>query len=396
MEYRFLRPLDVLYLRGNRLFGEPGEHAEAVMPPWPSLVAGAIRSRILVERGVNLARFAEGENVADTKVMRALGTPFEPGSFRVGALAVARRSGKSIDICVAPPVDLFVTEAGTSPVATYLEPVNAEKLRPLSFPIRLSALPLLRISKPAKPSSRWWLTGSGLADYLAGRPLGRTAFVGRGELWQTDARLGIALRGSTGTVETGRLYTTDAVALRPDTGFLVGVSGADDLLPSAGLLRLGGDGRGAVLESVEVSEPWRRLPREARFRIVLSTPGLFPSGWCPLPSDDGSEPLLRLPGFEARLVAAAVPRAQVVSGWDLARHCPKPAQRVVPAGAVYWFERVSGDVGALGVLLEEGLWPVLRSSGQLEALDVDTRRLYDQRRAEGFNNVWLGEWTSNT
>lgn len=400
MEYRFVQPLDVLYLRGNRLFGEAGEHAEAVMPPWPSLLAGALRSRILVDRGVDLTRFGKGQRVGGPEVEQVLGTPDEPGSFRVTALAVARWENDRVRTFVPPPADLFIPEGEAAPLPMYLEPVPCDSLAPLACPRRLSHLPVLKAPKQAKPTERWWLTEEGLDAYLAGRPLATGSSTGslvrRNALWDVDPRLGIALSAGSRTVETGRLYTSDAIAFRKSIGFLVGVAGADGLLPRDGLLRLGGDGRGAQVQVPTVKEAWRRMPQGDRFRVVLSTPGLFPSGWCPLPHDGEGDPLLRFGGLEARLVAAAVPRAQVVSGWDLARGQPKPAQRVVPAGAVYWFERLSGDVTALSVLLDEGLWPVLEATGQLAALDDEARRLYLQRKAEGFNNVWLGDWVSNT
>lgn len=49
-DYRFIEPLDVLYLRGNTLFGDAGGHGAALMPPWPSLAAGALRAQCLVAR----------------------------------------------------------------------------------------------------------------------------------------------------------------------------------------------------------------------------------------------------------------------------------------------------------------------------------------------------------
>lgn len=30
-----IEPLDVLILRGNKLFADAGSHGEALMPPWP-------------------------------------------------------------------------------------------------------------------------------------------------------------------------------------------------------------------------------------------------------------------------------------------------------------------------------------------------------------------------
>ena len=48
--YHFVQPLDVLMIRGNKSFGGEGQHGEAVMPPWPSLFAGAFRSALLACR----------------------------------------------------------------------------------------------------------------------------------------------------------------------------------------------------------------------------------------------------------------------------------------------------------------------------------------------------------
>ncbi|MCS6787457.1 MAG: hypothetical protein NZ524_10545, partial [Thiobacillaceae bacterium] len=103
------------------------------------------------------------------------------------------------------------------------------------------------------------------------------------------------------------------------------------------------------------------------FKLVLTTPGLFAQGWRPdLP-----------PALAARLVCAAVPRFEVVSGWDLAAWAPKLAQRAVPAGAVYWFEDFAGDADMLAEWVAGGLW------GE----NADPRR-----RAEGYNNALLGVW----
>ncbi len=394
MEYRFARPLDVLYLRGNRLFGGPGEHAEAQMPPWPSLAAGALRSRMLVDHQVDLARFAEDEPPNDAGLAQVLGTPQRPGTFRIGMLAVAREKDGAVEAVFPPPADLFVPADDGPSAAQLLEPVECSALAPVSFSHSLPAIPVLRAPKPEKATSEFWLRERGLAAYLAGTVPSCDDFIPRGKLWTSDPRLGIALNSTTRSADTGRLYTTDTVAFHENAGFLIGVAGAEGVLPADGLLRLGGDGRGASLSVPKVQEVWRRLPQSPRFRMVLSTPGLFPSGWLPLPLSGDAPPVLRIDGLEARLVAAAVPRAQVVSGWDLARREPKPAQRVVPAGAVYWFETVRGDMRALERVLDEGLWSVLEATGQLAVLDDRLRTLYAQRRAEGFNNVWLGDWGS--
>lgn len=45
--YYYVRPTDSLFVRGNLAFGNSGEHGASMMPPPPSLFAGAFRSALL-------------------------------------------------------------------------------------------------------------------------------------------------------------------------------------------------------------------------------------------------------------------------------------------------------------------------------------------------------------
>ena len=81
-------------------------------------------------------------------------------------------------------------------------------------------------------------------------------------------------------------------------------------------------------------------------RLVLVTPAEFERGWLPDGFDESPDPergpyLGRIPGLDAELAlrAAIVPRPQHLSGWDMARRRPRPTRRLVPAGAVYFFQR---------------------------------------------------------
>ena len=92
-------------------------------------------------------------------------------------------------------------------------------------------------------------------------------------------------------------------------------------------------------------------------------------------ADDGRFDFL---GVRGRVVCAAVPRAEVVSGFDLARWQPKPAERAAPSGSVYWIEDLEGDAATIGRLAEYGLWP--------ESADNHSRR------AEGFTRFSLASY----
>ena len=391
-EYRFIEPVDVLYLRGNRLFGEGGEHAEALMPPWPSLFAGALRSRILVDRGVNLASFAQ-KGEADDDVIRILGTPKSPGPFRIAHVSLARRINGGVEWFMPVPSDVVIFDRGTSGSNPKLEihrlaALDLTAIRPVVISNPGPRAPLLRAAGPGKPEPGYLISMHGWLAYLQGKDLSAEQFIHHSKLWKNDRRLGIALNFHSRTAAEGRIYTTDAVAMCKDCGFLVGVQNSGGLLPANGLIRLGGDGRGASMEKISSESLPEYLPHGPIFRMILMTPGVFADGWIPpgLIRENGDF-CLSYRGFKARLVASAVSRYEVASGWDIAAQKPKPALRLTPAGSVYWFERLGGDICVLKDLLEEGLWPLIaQDPGHAPAAALES-----QRRAEGFNNVWFGE-----
>lgn len=370
LESRFIAPLDVLFLRGNQLFGAPGSYGESLMPPWPSVAAGAIRSRILADAGIDLAAFGKGQQPHPE-----LGTPTKPGSFVLQAFHVARQQdNKQVEMLLAPPADLALHDEGNSVRAQRLTPTALPKLD-TSGPLPL--LPVLAQKDRSKAASGWWLRQDGWQKYLNGHTPDGSDFVKTSDLWSMDERVGVGLSEGTRSAEDGKLFTSRAVALKKDVGFVATVAGAQ--LPDGGLLRLGGDGRAASIGPADMAWPQpdvERIAREGRCRIVLTSPGLFTQGWLPngFTAADGSY-RFDLHGVQGRLVAASVARSEVVSGWDLAQRQPKPAQRIAPTGSVYWLDGLHASPDALRKLAAAGLW-----SEPCE--DV-------HRRAEGFNRFSL-------
>lgn len=381
-EYRFIEPLDVLFLRGNRLFGDGSAGGDAVMPPMPSVVAGALRSRMLVSAGVDLAAFGRGEASLPPGLDQALGSPAVPGEFTLTTLLTARqRAGGGVEPLFPLPADLQVFGDDGGREVRMLHPVHGVPAAITGS--ALPALPALRRDAPGKPVAGYWLTLAGWRRYVAGEAPPAQELVHQSTLWAVERRLGIALDPRRRAAGDGLLYTSDAVSpVQGDgaVGLLAGVAGApSEWLPADGLLRLGGDARGAAVRAV--ADPGMpevdgaHIADTGCFRVVLTSPGLFPGGWR-LPGLNAAGQWT-FPGGSARLVAAAVPRAVTVSGWDLAAGGrtggPKTARRAVPAGAVYWFEGFQGAPDALGNLAGAGLW------GLAEENDLPSRR------AEGFN-----------
>jgi len=375
MTQAFIQPLDVLVLRGNHLFGAAGSYGAAQMPPWPSVFAGALRSHLLAAGGHDPQAFGRG-GIEHPE----LGTPERPGPFTLAGVQLARRGKEGrIERLFPLPADAVVlTDKDETRTVHGLQP--RAPMLPSGWTLPL--MPVLKAPQ-GKPDSGWLLDEAGWQLWLQGETVERAHLVKTSDLWRMESRPGVGLDANRRAAEDGKLFTVQAVAMRPEAGFVVQVQGCTGPLPP-GMLRLGGDGRAArLLTDLPESElpPLPRVEPRAlldagRLRILLTSPGLFADGW-KLPGVD-AEGRFSLHGVKGRLASAAVARAETVSGWDLARRAPKPARRVAPTGSVYWIDQLEATPEALDKLVETGLW-----------LDADEN---PSRRAEGFNRIVLGAW----
>ncbi len=388
--YFYVRPTDSLFVRGNLAFGDSGEHGTGLMPPPPSLFAGAFRSALLGQDVKHLSSFLSQGRCSDAALEQCLGTPRMPGEFRITWLSLAGEpSAGALPEPVFPlPADLLMlgmTFATLEPRAVAAGVQSAGDL-----PLRAT----LVSAKQEKPNGGTLLSARGLHQHLSGQRPEQAHGIETKHLYQRDPRLGIGLNTDAHTAEEGQIYTTEGFAFSPksagmpakfaSTGFLVGIDGVAELMPAEGVLRLGGDGRSALYRRVNFTPPAAPgLPgKSRRFRLLLQTPALFSQGWLPegvvRQNDDSYH--LQGDGFDARLACTALGRRDTVSGWDLFQWAPKPAQAAVPAGSVYWFDEFDGDFGKLAAWVSQGLWPQ----------NPDT--LQHSRRAEGYNRALLGAW----
>lgn len=379
----FIEPIDVWSFRGNRLFGAAGSWGQAVMPPPPSVWAGALRSALLTHDRVDLQAFADNQ-VRHPEI----GTREEPGSWQLqDAVPALRTQDGRIEPLFPRPADVVPLKSDEDPnITKHVGHMRPSPLWPsLAAAQPLPLVPVLAEGQRSKPASHRWLTAAGMQRWLDGQTVLPQHVLADGQLWSFDDRVGVALDETTRRSADGRLFSVQTVACRQDVGMAVRVQGAP--LPRT-VLRLGGDGRGAHMlpQTVDWPEPdCDAIARSGRARLCLSAPGLFPRGWLPVGCEQpkaGEGARFELGGVRARVVAAAVPRAQVVSGFDLARRSPKAAQRAVPAGAVYWLDDLQTTAEALAKLVNEGLWPRRHEDEGFDA----------QRRAEGYNRCLVAAW----
>ena len=163
----------------------------------------------------------------------------------------------------------------------------------------------------------------------------------------------------------GRLFTTTGLDfLHNDGGLSLGQLSIDigtDALPERFTAPLGGERRLAgFTRSDEDDALWsypEGLPQKytagETFRLVLATPAIFAQGWLPgWLSIGGLEG--EFPGTRAKvqLLSAVTGRWQAVSGWDCGKGEHKPMRRAVPAGSVYFFRVLEGEISAADVWLK--------------------------------------------
>lgn len=336
MKWMFIEANDVWMFRESRPFAAGQAFvARSVFPPYPQTMAGAIRTNILEQTGVDFKDYARRK--VQPELIKAIGAPAggddypaEIGSLRLMGPFVAQRQAGKVKRFFRAPLDLMRREGKTGIAA------------PVSVPNYETNLPFENWHPLSTPDQErgWkeidgWLDDDGLIAYLQGRAPAQA--YSNTDLFLTEEKIGLGINYDSRTAQESLLYHADFV--RPlrtetsETGLAVGLDDlAFKLLPQ-GVLMLGGEGRAAYYEEIKTLPEMPRI-KPGKVKVILTTPAYFAGGWQP----ENWSPWL---GEKASLVSAAVGKPISISGWDLARGTPKPMRALVPAGSVYFFENAA-------------------------------------------------------
>jgi len=393
-----LEPVDVVTFRGNLGFGQSSELAETAMVPRPSVVLGAIRSALLARLMPSEQRQFLADEEVEGPVGAAIGSLHRFGTVRPTWVSLARDRDGRIEPLVALPRDLVATDEGDNVRASRRRVMQESPARVGSTVVE-GLSPLVLDGARTKQTEGVLLDGEGLAAWLRGDEVPAKSLVKPDELQalvQVEGRVGIGLDRVTRRVEKSRLYVSQYVRTAPGVGFLVGLSGVDAVvrqLLDGALVRLGGDGRAAKLRMVaDECLAWLASSGSPARRVALLavTPGAFRRGWVPdgLRWDDAAKAwTLQFGHLRARMVAAAVGGAEVVTGWSMATAEAKQIVATVPVGSVWCFDVDADPDSELGVLADR-----LREASVGIVLGEDP----GPRDAEGFSQCWLARWPEDT
>lgn len=339
----FLEPQDVWLFRDGRPFDAGAQHrAESTFPPFPTVIAGAIRSFQLARRGVNLAAVTPAEK---RMISDMVGTSDDLNDLRLSGPFIAE-----------------INPSTGEPTRYYPQPADAVSVNKVDHSIRPASIPIIRpentltsrskddheeyllgLADPLeKGETGLWLTEENLLKYLSGKTVDA---VTSGTLFQREIHPGIGMQNTTKTTQEGMLFEVEYVRPLPNVGLWVGLEGESyQDWPDRGILQLGGETRAAAFRRLDKKDgkaaAISALPsgqtETSRLRIYLATPARFSDGWQPAGGWN------RFVGENVVLRAAAVNRFISVGGFDLAHNDHKAALRYVPAGSVYYFESTDG------------------------------------------------------
>ena len=369
---------DAIVVRDGRPFGiGQGNRMRSLPWPLPSVIAGALRTA-LVEADRNLT--FQGDMPQRLMSIAVYGVfPCVGADLFLPAASDCLWQGNNAQVFALKPVDPLGHGGADFP---------SSGLRPVMLTPDQSKDDFKPAAVPA-----WWPMRK-MADWLLGTPL---AFDRQFLNAPTkEVRDHVHLDSDTGAAYEGHLFTTSGLCMSHLPRYGAREAGSFEerfaqirLVTRANAANgtfqfiermcswhpLGGERRlvhwrkyvdGGLWECPETVRA--ELGNAQRIRMVLATPAIFTHGWRPGWLDERLEGKPINAGPKLRLVGVCNSRWKAVSGWSLAHQQspaspprgPKPIRRMVPAGSVYFFEKIDGEGS---VLAQEGwLEPVSDSA----------------------------------
>jgi CRISPR-associated protein Cmr3 len=378
----FLDPKSPLVFRTGRPFDQAGD-PQTLAFPLPSSTAGALRTAYGDENELDFKQADVRKQLQNTPVY--------------GPLAASLQDETLTTYFPCPADALYLKEGANSDGQLYrLSPEKLAEDEYSDLPQGLQPVFLQPETIKGKPvgGDRWW-SEQHMLTWLSGK----TPEVALDQLgWQgpkLDYRTHVAITPETLASEDSKLFQTQGLDFAPpkneqgngwdDQQYGLLVHLPDHQLQN-NFRRLGGEGRTVAMLNQQQAWPsidsslTEQLSETSAIRLILTTPALFNRGWQPDWLDEKSltgSP----PGFEGKirltLRAFTTPRWEPLSGWDLAAWKPRAIRRMIPAGAVYWFE-------------------VLEGKEHLQQLWLQPISDRQQDRNDGFGLVLPGIWETTS
>ncbi|HWP91855.1 MAG TPA: type III-B CRISPR module-associated protein Cmr3 [Thermodesulfobacteriota bacterium] len=361
----FIEPLDVVLFRDGKPFSaEEDIIASSIFPPFPSTFYGAMRTETLSRQNFKFQPLSQIKNNSQylnqidslTHDLRIVG-PFIADENHLEYFPIPK------DIVEIKGQDKKYIRLKPTISPTFKSDLSTD----------ISPLWVKTNYDEHIEDGKGFISESQMKIYLEGRQ-DKWSILNPGEVFHREERVGIKRPGATKTSEEGFFYIAEFVRLNSQFGFTLDIEG-NVTLSDNGFFRLGGESRAASYRKIE-DRKWeddaiKKKVRETRkFKLYLLSHAIFEKGWIADWMHTGEKD-----GLTFKLISACVGKPVSVGGFDIVENRPKPMKKAVPAGSVYFFELLEGNVDEL-----------------FKAFQF--KSISDEKQKEGFGITLVGGWNN--
>lgn len=332
----FLRPLDTLFFRDGRPFGEASKSSSGF--PTPQTLYGAVLTAILSHLKANFER--SRDFTSDLEFLKNI-IPSAPwlADLKLKGPWLAKKTNSSCEVFYNTPSILLKSKNESDSHCFLTLPK-----KPLEVPgwdSQDGLRPLWTTKVSSEPASGY-LNHEGIRKLLNGMPVVKTDITFPEKsgsenpgLFSYQNRTGIGINPDTNTTEESIIYSASHLCMEKDHGFAfeIEIPDAGNSAPWESLKTLswGGENKKVFLEPVsEFNHPVATMKPGWKPFVVLTTPALF-----------HPERPWRPECFQKTLCAASIPSNFCVSGWNFRTGGPKPTRFGIPAGSTFFLENES-------------------------------------------------------
>ena len=366
MSRYFIQAADVLFFKDGREVAPGSEYSAAsVFPPNPGTIYGALRSCLL---SLNKQADFDKKNfgIANTQIGKIVGTQHKKWTLKLSNFRLGRQTENKYNALFRLPLDVLQRKKPD------YEKGEQDEILCSNLKDR-SAIGLKSNAPGSFLKTSWFVHQEGsffehepafitenlfynyliddlktnsdahsLRDHLLKQI--KKPNSDNQEPFLSEPRMGIVINDESHTVEEAKLFTTPFIRPSKDIGFLIDLNIDSEHLPDNTKLRLGGDGKIAVLNRIEKHQLRsdndmrlkKKLTAAETLKLVLTTPAVFKKGWLP----DGIDPDSgkgEMNGVSVTLRGVVLGKYENLGGWDVSENRPKMTRRAVPAGSIYYF-----------------------------------------------------------
>ncbi|MDM8565355.1 type III-B CRISPR module-associated protein Cmr3 [Candidatus Halobeggiatoa sp. HSG11] len=343
--------LDTWFFKEARPFDSVGatQLDTILLPPPARTVAGAIRTLIGENQGINWKEFNQNHKLA-----KEIGYSDDLGKLQLTGpylLYNEKQNEKQLERLYPVPLNILKgkTTGKKEEIEKFVNLVPGELVKcdlgTVRLPEKTGEL------KGAKPIEDAWLNQKDFERVLSGK-FPRNIIYNK-DLFTIENRVGIALDTSTRITKEHHLYQNQHIRIHHDKNLKIGmlVDGIKDRFhPSeSDLINFGGEGRLAeVLINEENSQMKTPILKDEKYIfLTLLTAANLGNNWLPdesfIKSDNDDFWQGEIKGVKLKIISSVLGKSIQEGGWDLVKKQSRAVVSLVPAGSVWFCEVISGD-----------------------------------------------------